>query len=120
VADFEVGVGVELAAAVALAIAWWRAAIVATSTIPVGLTPSSVWKDFRAPVNAGVQFPSTGPVQKPASLRVCCTAAVDASASCAAAPPFACRSACRAASVALSTVPVTGRPWAFCRAYGVN
>jgi hypothetical protein len=77
----------------ASAIAFWSAAIVAASTVPVGGTPSATWKFFRASVSAGVQVPSTGPVQCPASLSVCWTAAVDAVACWAAAPPLAWRSA---------------------------
>jgi hypothetical protein len=65
----------------AVAMACSNAAIVAASTVPVGLTPSSVWKDIRASVKAGVHFPSTGPVQNRASVSVCCTAAVEAKAS---------------------------------------
>ena len=66
-----------------------RAAIVAASTVPVGFTPSSAWNAFSASVRAGVHSPSTGPVQKPARLRVCCTAAVVAIDCCSAAPPCA-------------------------------
>ena len=98
------------------AIAFFTAVTVAASTVPVGLTPSSVWKLLRASVSAGVHSPSTGPSQKPASLSVCCTAAVDATACSAAAPPLAARSPSSAAAVALSTVPVVGRPCAACSA----
>ncbi len=72
-----------------LAMAFSSAATVAASTAPVGLTPNSVWNSFSASVSAGVQVPSTGPSQNPASLSVCWTAAVEAIASCAAAPPLA-------------------------------
>ena len=50
-----------------LAIAFSSAAMVASSTVPVGLTPSSVWNAFRALVSSGVHAPSTGPSQNPAS-----------------------------------------------------
>jgi len=46
------------------------AVTVAASTVQVGLTPSFVWNALRASVRAGVEVPSTGPSQKPASLSV--------------------------------------------------
>ena len=51
----ERGVGSLVAdgCARALAIAFSSAATVAASTVPVGLTPSSVWKSFNASVSAG-------------------------------------------------------------------
>ncbi len=62
--------------------------------LAAGLDTERVWNSFSASVSAGVHSPSTGPSQYPASLSVCWTAEVDATASCAAAPPFAARSAC--------------------------
>ena len=56
-------------AALAWAIAFSSAAMVAASTVPVGLTPSSVWKDFqclgqlRGPVPVDRSVPEPGEVQ---------------------------------------------------------
>ena len=55
----------EAFADLTLAMACSSAVMVAASTAPVGLIPSSVWKDFRASVSAGVQLPSIGPSQNP-------------------------------------------------------
>ncbi|HZC53149.1 MAG TPA: hypothetical protein VE441_11710 [Mycobacterium sp.] len=46
--DSGVALGEDDTSASAVAIACWRAAIVAALTVPVGLTPSSVWKAFSA------------------------------------------------------------------------
>ena len=111
----ESGVADSDGSSCASAIAFSSAAIVAASTAPVGFTPSSVWKSLSASVSSGVHSPSTGPSQNPASFSVCCTAVVATTSSWAVAPPAAATSSSSAAAVALSTVPVTGSSWAFCR-----
>src|SRR5690349_7203114 len=83
-ADEPVGLGVGDCGCLPASMAFSSAATVAASTVPVAGTPSSVWNDSSAPVKAGVHCPSTGPVQNPASFKVCWTAAVEASACCAA------------------------------------
>ena len=70
----------------ASAIAVSQAARVAASTVPVAGTPSGL-QSCNASVSAGVHTPSTGPSQNPASLSVCCTAAVVATSCWTVAPP---------------------------------
>src|SRR5262245_1701807 len=67
---------VDVAAAPRLAIACWKAEIVATSTTPVGSTPSAVWKSISACVSSSVHTPSIGASQKPTNDRIVCSMTV--------------------------------------------
>ncbi len=111
--------GDDVAALVSAASDFSKAAMVAASTWPVGLTPNFVCMACKAFVRSSLQTPSIGPSQKPVSLRAVWSAVICMASFWSTAPSLS----WRAFEVASSTKPVTGSPlsvWSFSTAAAVS